>query len=142
LQCPKCNRKYEREFFCPDCRYAIDKIEKAHTFFDSLAFTDEKVRVLVTGLMILDFETNASDQGGDGHIMSFPWIELRFPSDSKKMDRLCRVLEFYNKADNLNWIVEEQLGGCHWLVPENKELPIAKLHEAIEDLGWFLYKIR
>ncbi len=143
MKCIKCGTSYERLFACPKCNYMREQIEKAHKTFNMFANRDEKMRALVTGLMIMGIETEQSCQGGKGHIKSYPWVELRFAEQSECMKKIRNILRAYNITKReVNWSVEKQIGGVFWLVPENKNLPLNTLQEGAEEMGWFLYMTR
>ncbi len=141
MKCSECGTGYKKSFRCPECGHMLERVEKANKMFSHFVNRDEKMRLLVTGLIILDLETEASCEGGIGHIKSYPWVELCFTESSERMSRLKNILKAYQKSNKeVAWKAEKQIGGIFWIVPENKQLPLSLLHEGLEDLGWFLYE--
>ncbi len=103
-------------------------------------FLEKGIKILVTGLIALGLETEASDEGGRGHCKPYPWVELRFTEDSDSGKKLNKILDEYNNKHQLPWIMEKQIGGLFWLVPQNKNIDTSILHKEADRLGKFMHQ--
>lgn len=128
---------------CTKCDPQNRPCEKGSLSCSFIRVSDEKIRILVTGLWMLGIETSASDQGGEGHCKPYPWVELAFDKENDMLRKARNVLRAYHLSlPDIRWTIEVQLGGIFWIVPEIKELPLSELHKSAEKLGWFLHDVR
>ncbi|GEM_PF-5767117 len=144
MKCLECGQNYRGAFTCPECGHMPEIVEVAHKAFDSFLCKSEKLRALVTGLMLFEIETRAFDEGGEGHIKCYPWVQLGFSEkDHEKLRKLKRIVETYNSFNKgPAWMIEKQREEALCLVPKKKNLPAKVLQESAEEFGRFLYNVR
>ncbi len=128
---------------CTECDPRNRQCEKKSFSCPFVHLSDEKIRILVTGLWMMGIRTSYSDEGGKGHCKSYPWVELAFDQTNEMLRKTQNALRGYHLTrPDIEWKVESQLGGVLWLVPENKNLPLPDLQRSASELGWFLHNVR
>ncbi len=138
MKCKNCGNEYYERLECLLCNYFNAELMKAEEEINSIGYFDQKIKVLLRGLILQKIKIIRSDQGGPGHLKHFPWVEI----DEKDKEKVNLMIERYNHFHGKNsgcWKIERYFGRFYWIVPEKKELPLSILHHQLRLFGWFLH---